>query len=389
MDCLSLKKPYIDKIRKGYPWVFAQALITPKQSISPGKLVYIGDGKKKPFAIGYYNEHSKIACRILTLAWKTEINTAFFFDRFSKALQLREQKFNAPYYRLVHSEGDLLPGLIIDRFGDTVVCQTGTAGMENLKPVWLEALQHLLKPKCVIFKDNIPSRLKEDLPIQVSIVLGNPEPIISVFEHDHQFFTSLLEGQKTGWFYDQRANRLWLSPYCKNKTVLDLYTYHGGFGIYAAKAGAKNVTLVDSSALAIQHAKMAASANHLSQCEFINEEVFSLLDQFLAQQKQFEVVIADPPAFVKQLKHQGAGLRGYQKLAKRCAQLVAPKGLLFVASCSHHASNEAFRQAIEMGIHKTGRTFTLLRKGQADSDHPVHPLLPESHYLKALLYQLS
>ncbi len=390
MECIPIRSSWIERIRKGYPWVYTHALAANKAIVQPGDLVYLGDSKKKPFAIGYYNSQSKIACRVLTLDWKLKINTEFFFNQFSKALQLREKRFSIPYYRLVHAEGDNLPGLVIDRFGDTLVCQTSTAGMEKLKKYWLPALQQLLNPTRIIFRDDIASRLKEGLTTSISAPIGELEPHISILENGNTFFANPTDGQKTGWFYDHRANREWMSKFCKNKTVLDLYSYSGGFGIAAAKAGATSVKLVDSSQLALSLATMAASENQvLGNCEFIKESVFDLLPELHSQGQLFDVVIADPPAFVKQAQHKGSGLRGYQKLAKQCAQLVAPNGLLFMASCSHHAQTQEFRQAIETGITKGGRTLKFIRKGGADKDHPIHPLLPENHYLKALLYQLD
>jgi 23S rRNA (cytosine1962-C5)-methyltransferase len=387
---LPIKSSWIERIRKGYPWVYTQAIASSKLTAQPGDLVYLGDKKNKPFAIGYYNSQTKLACRVLTLDWKAKIDVNFFYHLFSKALTARNAKFAVPYYRLIHAEGDNLPGLIIDRFGDTLVCQTNTAGIEKLKPIWFEALQKLLQPTRVIFRDDTPNRLKEGLPAEISAPLGELCTYVSIIENGNTFYAAPLDGQKTGWFYDQRANRHWVAQYCKNKTVLDLYTYSGGFGISAAIAGASAVKLVDSSQKALDLAMLAATTNQvLPVCEFDKQNVFTLLPLLQEQEKQFDVVIADPPAFVKQAQHKGSGLRGYQKLAKLCATIVAPKGMLFIASCSHHASSLDFRNAVEIGIAKAGREAKLVRKGGADKDHPIHPLLPENHYLKALLYQLD
>jgi len=389
MECLAVKSSFIDKIRKGYPWLYTFALHSTKD-LPQGTLVYLSDSKKKPFAIAYYNGMSKIACRVLTLDWKTSIDTAFFYHLFSKALSKRECRFKVPYYRLVHAEGDGLPGLIIDRFNDVLVCQIGTAGMEKLKDFWLKALNDLMQPKQIIFRHDALHREKEGLHSTAPVLKNELNTAIQVFEHDITFFASPMDGQKTGWFYDQRENRHWMSHYCKDKSVLDLYTYRGGFGISAAKKGASRVTLVDSSKAALDYAELAAKANHVAECcHYVNEDVFTLLPEYILQKQQFDVVIADPPAFVKQAQHKGQGLRGYQKLAKLCAQIVKEKGLLFIASCSHHANMTDFRKAVETGICKSGRQFTFIRKGGADKDHPIHPLLPENHYLKALLYRLD
>ncbi len=390
MFCLSLKASSYAAISKGYPWIFSQDISSKNPKAAPGELVYIANPKGRPFAIGYYNPHTKLACRVLTLNTHTLINQAFFEQRFNQALARRQRLFEIPFYRLIHAEGDNLPGLIIDRFNDTLVCQTSTTGMEKLKPLWINALQNLLSPQRIILRDDIPIRAKEGLPLQVNAFIGNLEENITVQENNLTFYANPLSGQKTGWFYDQRANRKWVALNTKNKTVLDLYTYNGGFGINAAKQGAKHTTFVDSSAAALEMATQAAKANNVIQnCTFVNENVFTLLPQFCAQHTTFEVVIADPPAFVKQIQHKQAGLRGYQKLAKLAAQVVAPQGMLFIASCSHHANPTEFRMAIEAGIHKAGRKATFLRKGGADKDHPIHPHLPENHYLKSLAFKLD
>lgn len=390
MNSLPIKSQWVEKLQKGYPWVYTHTLASTKITAEPGDLVYLLDGKKRPFAIGYYNPHSKLACRILTLDIKTKIDEDFFFQRFSKALANRERRFNVPYYRLVHAEGDHLPGLVIDRFGDSLVCQTSTAGMERLKPLWLQALNKLLQPKQVIFRDDVPSRQKEGLSCDITAAIGELDSHITVLENNATYFAAPIDGQKTGWFFDQRANRQWVAKHCKEKSVLDLYTYSGGFGILAACQGARIVKLVDASEKALALAEMAARSNQvLAVCEFIQENVFVLLEQLREQNETFDIVIADPPAFVKQAQHKGAGLRGYQKLARLVSQVVAPSGKLFIASCSHHANVTDFRNAVETGIAKSGRKATFLYKGGADKDHPVHPLLPETHYLKALMYELS
>lgn len=390
MHSLPIKAQWVEKLRKGYPWVYTHLIANTKTPLSPGEIVYLLDGKKRPFAIGYYNPHTTLACRILSLDVQTKIDVNFFFERFSQALAARERRFNVPYYRLIHAEGDRLPGLIIDRFGDTLVCQTSTAGMEKLRSIWLEALNKLIQPKRVIFRDDVLSRQKEGLSSEITVSIGALSAPLEVLENGATYYGDPLEGQKTGWFFDQRSNRQWVAKHCQQKSVLDLYTYSGGFGILAACQGARSVKLVDASEKALTLAKMAASANQVTEiCEFIKDNVFDLLEQFCQNNETFDVVIADPPAFVKQAQHKGAGLRGYQKLAKLASQVVAPGGKLFIASCSHHANVTDFRQAVETGIKKGGREMTFLYKGGADKDHPIHPLLPESHYLKALMYELN
>ena len=352
-----------------------------------GELVYLLD-QKRPFAIAYFNANTQLMARVLTLDIKAKIDEAFFFKRFSKALAKRERLIPVPYYRLVHAEGDSLPGLVIDRFGDKLVVQTSTLGMEKLKPIWLPVLKSLLSPAEIIFRNDIPHRELEGLPLtveQTEIPLAIP-----VIENQVTFFAAPVEGQKTGWFYDQRANRKWVAKNAKGKTLLDMYTYSGGFGITAQVNGAIHTTLVDSSEKSLQLAMRAAEENNVSNhCTFVRAKVFDYLETLIQEGKTFEFVVVDPPAFIKNSKDIKPGLRGYEKLAKLAAQVVAPNGTLFIASCSHHASVDDFHQSVLKGIEKAERTPELLYKGGADKDHPIHPMLPENHYLKAFAFQLS
>lgn len=389
MVSIVLKPDWAQRIQKGYPWVYTHSIASSiPPAITAGELVYLYEGKRR-IAIAYFNPQTKLCARVLSCDPNATINEDFFYEQFSQALK-RRQVFCEPYYRLVHSEGDNLPGLIVDRFNDTLVCQTNTAGMEKLKPLWLNALQKLLSPNRIIFRDDAPIRAKEGLALCVSAPLGSLSSRIEVQENSFTFYVDPEKGQKTGWFFDQRANRQWISQRVRQKTVLDLYTYLGGFGIACAARGAKQVTLVDASDYALSLAKEAAEHNGVvARCNFIKEDVFDLLPKLIEAGQQFEVVIADPPAFVKQALNKGSGLRGYEKLAKLVSQVLAPKGMLFIASCSHHASHGDFREAVERGIHKANREARLVRKAGADRDHPFHRLLAQSQYLKSLAYQFT
>lgn len=392
MFALTVKSSWVERLKKGYPWVYTEALPSRLPNLQSGELVLLTDQEKQPFAQAYYNPHSKLACRILTRDLTLAIDEAFFIKQFSLALARREHFFAMPYYRLVHAEGDHLPGLVIDRFDDTLVCQTSTAGMEKLKPLWVKALQTLLKPQYIIFRDTVKNRLNEKLASEISTLGSSPftEELLLVKEHDLTFYADPINGQKTGWFYDQRANRFWIRGRTKGKTVLDLYTYSGGFGVSAAKGKAKQVTFVDSSERALSLAKKAMTLNALTTpCEFIQQDVFALLPNMIENQQTFDIVLVDPPAFIKQAHQKAVGLKGYQKLAKLAAQVVAEDGMMMIATCSHHASTNEFRDAIVSGIAKSGRNATLIRKAGADKDHPVNAFLPENHYLKSLAFKLD
>lgn len=377
------------RVKGGYPWVFASdiRMSSALELAEPGTLVALADARGRGLGVGYYHPRAALACRILAHDPRVSVDAAFFRRRFAEALRKRETAFGVPYYRLVHSEGDFLPGLIVDRYGDVLVCQTTTAGMERLKPLWVPALRETLAPRAVVHRDDAPTRAREGLPLGVVVEGDLPPMPIPVEENGARYFADLLRGQKTGWFYDQRANRRHVAELAAGKTVLDLYAHTGGFGVAAAIFGAAHVTLADASASALALARQAAEKNGVAErCAFVEGDVFRLLPAWIAAGKTGDVVIADPPAFAKDKRNLAAGLRGYEKLARLCAGLVAPGGVLFIASCSHHAAPEAFRKAVEKGL--AGRSFRLLRKAGADTDHPAHPQLPENAYLKALTYLL-
>jgi 23S rRNA (cytosine1962-C5)-methyltransferase len=389
MLSIVLTKEGVKHIGSGSPWVFVSMIqmTSELETSDPGILVNILDSKAKPFAIGYFNPKSQLACRILSTNPNTAINQTFFANLFVAALNKRNKDFSVPYYRLIHSESDNLGGLIIDRFGDILVCQISTAGMENLKPLWLPALEELLKPTTIIYRNDIPVRSKEGLEQSVYTKGEEPTNPIEVLEHECIYYANLLSGQKTGWFYDQRANRNYFAGLVKGKKVLDIYSHSGGFGIAAAKSSAAQVTLVDSSALALELAQKAAVRNNIGfVCEFVRSDAYEYLEKCA---EKFDCIMADPPAFIKERKYIASGLKGYQKLAFLCVSKLVPDGIFAIASCSHHASARDFRKAVETGIAKTGRKFALIHKAGADKDHPVHPSLPESQYLKFMVFKID
>lgn len=384
-----LKKKTAGAVAAGYPWIFGNdvEMNSALELAPPGAPARFCDTRGRPLAIGYINPSSVLFGRVLTMQPKETIDAAFFHRRFERALGKREELFDVPYYRLIHSEGDGLPGLIVDRFDDLWVCQTGTAGMEQLKPLWIDALASLFSPRAILFRDDTSARRKEGLPLSVSARGEMPAMPVAVLEHQTCYFADLLEGQKTGWFYDQRANRRLVAKHCGGKTVLDLYSHSGGFGLAAAAAGASSVTMVDASALALQLSRRAADRNRVAdRCEWIEGDIFELLPRWAAETRVYDVVVADPPAFIKERKHKMSGLKGYEKLARLCAPMVKPGGHMFIASCSHHASPPEFRRAVEAGLNHSGRSFRHLSATGADQDHPPHPQLAENAYLKGLLY---
>lgn len=386
-----LKKKTAASVAAGYPWVFVSdmEMNSSLELAEPGSSAQFCDARGKIIAKGYVNHKTKLAGRILSYNAKEKFDEAFFIRLFTQALKKRDAWCDVPYYRLVHSEGDGLSGLVIDRFGDVIVAQTTTAGMERLKPLWQNAVIHILQPKGIIFRDDTPARSREGLAQQVTCWGEIPVMPVPVKEHQVTYLADLFEGQKTGWFYDQRANRQLVATYVRDKTVLDLYSHSGGFGLACAVSGAAQVTMVDSSPLALNLSRQAAELNKVTNtCAWVEDDIFEMLPRWVDEKKQFDIVIADPPAFIKERKFKGSGLKGYEKLARMCSPLVTKGGYFFIASCSHHALLPEFKRSVETGIKHAGIVFKHVTTTGADQDHPIHPQLSENEYLKGLLYQI-
>jgi 23S rRNA (cytosine1962-C5)-methyltransferase len=339
------------------------------------------------FGSGFFNPKSLIGLRLFARETGVAPDAAFFTARLTRALALRERFYDRPYYRLVHAEGDGLPGLVIDRFGDALVLQITIAGMETLLPVLVAALDKLLKPETIILRNDTPSRTLEGLETYVRAEKGAAGRI-AVEENGARYFADLGQGQKTGWYYDQRDNRAFVAGLAKGRTVLDAYSYTGGFGILAAKAGAKEVICLDSSEPALKLAEESAAANKVSVRAF-KADVFEEMARLAGQKEKFDIVLADPPPFVKSRKDLEPGAKAYRKLARLAADVAAPGGLLLLSSCSHNIPLERFMAECAAGIIKTGRRASLIHSAGAGADHPVHPMLPETAYLKALVYALD
>ena len=377
------------RARLGSPWIFSNEIRMDDaaKAIAPGAIVNVRGEDGRAFGTGYFNPKSLIAVRLLAEACDAAIDADFFAARLEHALALRDNLYPKPFYRLFHAEGDGVPGLVIDRFGDTLTVQIGTAGMEKQIDVILKALDKVLVPATVILRADAPSRALEGLDNYVKTAKGEGHRI-AVEENGARYIADLREGQKTGWYYDQRDNRAFIASLARGKTVLDAYSYTGGFGILAAKAGAREVVCVDSSAPALALAEESARANGVA-IKPVKADVFEELERLSAAGERFDIVLADPPPFVKSKKDLEPGAKAYRKLARLAASVAAPGGLLMLASCSHNIPAERFAAECAQGLLRSGRRASLIRQAGAGPDHPVHPLLPESAYLKALVYALD
>lgn len=380
------------RLKSGHPWIYSNEvdMDAATKALAPGSIVTVTDAGGQILATAHFNPRTLIAARVLSSHGDVAVDAAFIAHRLRSALMLREKLFDRPYYRLIHAEADGFPGLIVDRFGDACVMQPNTAGMDAQSDVIAESLRDVVGVKTVLVRGEGPARALEGLEDQVRFAFGGIDGPVPVEENGITFFADLMSGQKTGWFFDQRDNHAFMATLSRGATVLDLYTHTGGFALPAAKAGAKEVLAVDRSAPALELAAKAATANNVANnCTFERADVFPFLEAALSRQARWDVVIGDPPAFVKSRKDIKVGLQGYRKLARLCAGVTAPGGILLMASCSHNAPLEEFTAAVARGVADAGREGRIIRSAGAAPDHPVHPYLPESAYLKAIVLQLD
>jgi len=380
------------RVRGGHPWAFSNEILMDAETkaLPAGSLVTLRTPGGEPLGVATFNPHSLIATRLISSKPEAVIDALFIGRRLAQAIKLRDRLVGVPYYRLIHAEADGLPGLIVDRFGDALVVQVNSAGMENLMPVLMEALEAELAPKTIVFKNDTPVRNLEGLAREVVVAKGDAAQSIELLENDARFVADLSGGQKTGWFYDQRDNRRFMAGLAKDARVLDVFCYSGGFGVLAAKHGAKSVLCVDSSQPALDAAAEAAKLNGVAdKVAFKKSDAFEALQELAAEGAIFDVVICDPPAFVKSRKDLKTGAQGYRKLVRLAAPLVAPGGFLFVASCSHLVDVPLFAEQVRRGLRDAEREGRILRSSGAALDHPVHPGLPETAYLKAMTLHLD
>lgn len=389
---VTIQKGRSSRLRKGHPWLFSNEVdMTPQTKALPrGGLVSVIDAGGEALGIATFNPHSLIAARLLTADPAATIDAGFIANRLRRALSLRDTLFPQPYYRLIHSEADGLPGLIVDRYGDVVSVQFNSAGMDQLRDCVLEALHTVLKPTAIVLRNDSPVRALEGLDSGHEVVFGSIDGPVEIVENGTRFLADVATGQKTGWFFDQRPNRAFIASLAKGRTALDVYSYAGGFGLTALTQGAKSALLVDRSEEALSLAKQAAALNGMGdRLDTRCGDGFKVMEALQGENRRFGVVIADPPAFVKTRKDLASGSKGYRKMARLAAALVENGGFLLCGSCSHHMPADQFFEEVSLGIGQAGRSGRVLWSHGAGPDHPVHPHLPESAYLKALAFQLD
>jgi len=376
----------------GHPWIYANEVRMDEaaRALMPGTLVTLRRADDSALGVAMFNPHSLLTARLLDRDASRAIGGRFLARHLERALRLREHLFDEPYYRLVHAEADGLPGLVVDRFGAVLVAQSNAAGIARLEPLVLDALAALLKPQAIVLRNDSPVRAQEGLLLETRVARGATDGPVLVYENGAFFPVDPLAGQKTGWFFDQRDNRGFVAGLARGARVLDLYCFTGGFAVQAARAGAAAVLGIDRSEPALGLAAEAAALNGVTgTCTLRRGEVFGEAARLAAAGERFDIVVADPPAFAKSRKELPAALRGYRKLVRLAAALTARGGILFVASFSYNVGAAEFAEAVRRGLADAGRGGRILRNAGAGPDHPVHPSLPETAYLKATTLALD
>jgi 23S rRNA (cytosine1962-C5)-methyltransferase len=391
---LRLRRNEDRRLRAGHLWVFSNEVDverTPLTGFEPGEPVEVQDSRGAPLGAGYVNPHSLICARLVSRDAARPLDGDLLRSRLRRALALRETLFpGRPFYRLVFGEGDGLPGLVADRFGDVVVAQITTAGMERLRGEVVMALAELLEPRAVLLRNDTASRTLEGLERYVEPALGTVPERVEIEENGARFEVPIREGQKTGWFYDHRVNRERTRPYVRDRRVLDLFSYVGGWGVQAAVAGAREVVCVDSSAPALAAAERSAALNGVEgRLRTVQSDAFDALKEMRDARERFDVVVLDPPAFIKRKKDLRQGEKAYRRVNQLAMELLAEDGILVSASCSFHMSRDALLDTMLRASREVERELQILEEGHQAPDHPVHPAIPETRYLKAFIGRLA
>lgn len=379
-------------IRHGFPWVFADELVTDRRTraIAPGTFAVLEDEERRPLAKVTVNPNSKIIARVMDADPDAVIDKAWLKARIQRAQDLRQRLFDAPFYRLIHAEADGLPGTIIDRFGDAVVIQPNAAWADQMIVDLADAVREVTGAATVVMNGQGRARTLEGLADKLEVLSGKIDGPIEVPMNGAIYMADLIGGQKTGLFFDQRPNHAFAQGLAKDARVLDVFSHVGGFGLAALAGGAAQVTAVDGSAAALELAEEGARRmGKEGSFSTRRGDAFAQMEALLEEGAEFDVVICDPPAFAPSKPALDAGLRAYERVAKLSAPLVAPGGYLGLCSCSHAADLTSFRNASARGIGRGGRRMQLLHTGQAGADHPTLPQLAESSYLKALFFRLD
>lgn len=382
-------KPQADRrLKLGHLWIYSNEVDvekSPLKSFGVGEQALVTTHSGKPLGIALINPNSLICGRLVSRDEKHPLNKSLLVHRIKQALALREMAFDEPFYRLVYGDADLLPGLVVDRFGDYLVVQIAGAGMELVKDEIVAALVQVLDPTGILLSNEHSARVLEGLPEYSEVVYGDVPEKVELVENNTRFLAPVHGGQKTGWFYDHRMNRAQLQQYVQGKRVLDVFSYIGGWGIQAAVAGASEVYCVDASDAAIDAVLENAHLNGVAdRVAGIQGKAIEVLKELIANDERFDVVVLDPPAFIKKRKDQKAGEAAYRHINELGMRLLGRDGLLVSASCSMHLGKDTLLEIVRAAGRHLDRHVQIIGQGGQGPDHPVHPAIPETDYLKAV-----
>ena len=389
---LRLKKHEDRRLHTGHTWVFSNEVdtkITPLDAFEPGEACVIEEASGRAIGSGYVNPATLISARLVSRDPAMLLDQSLITHRLNVALSLRERLFDKPYYRLVFGDSDGLPGLVVDRFADVLVVQITTAGMERLKAEVIAALDKVVKPRAILLRNDSSMRAMENLPSYIETAHGEIPEWLALEENGLRFEAPLARGQKTGWFFDHRMNRARAAAYVKGRRVLDVFSYLGAWGVQAAAAGAESVLCVDSSALALEGVTRNAQLNNVeAKVQTRQFDAFELLKELRAAREKFDVVILDPPALIKRRKDIKEGTLAYQRLNQMAMQVLGKDGILVSCSCSYHLERDTLRDLLLKNSRHLDRFMQIVEEGHQGPDHPVHPAIPETAYLKAFFVRV-
>jgi 23S rRNA (cytosine1962-C5)-methyltransferase len=392
LRCVRLQKDAERRLRSGHAWIYANEFEGRLGSLglTPGQCVEIHTAQGRSLGVAYVNPSVLIAGRLLGVPAKDIEPATWLAARVSSALALRVRLGCAQFGRIIFGESDGLPGLVVDRYGPVLSAQIGTAGMEQMKPSVEAALRAIPGVQALVWRNDTGGRELEGLPREVAVAFGDVDEPVWIDENGARFGISPISGQKTGWFYDQRDNRALLMPWVRDQRVLDLFSYAGGWGVCAAVHGAQSALCVDSSASALACVQANAAASGVAErVQTLQADAFDACKTLRDQGARFDVVVVDPPAFVKRKKDAEQGALAYRRINEAAMRLVAAGGLIASCSCSHHFDADALQDALNRAALAGGRRLRILRRLGQSADHPMHPAMPETSYLKGFLAQLD
>jgi 23S rRNA (cytosine1962-C5)-methyltransferase len=386
MNQVRVNRKAAGRVASGHPWIFSSDIVD-RDGAQPGESVKVTDDRGKPLGTAHYSSTSQIAIRMLS-SQIVETGRDFYLHRIRAAEQHRRAVVrDTDAYRVVHGEADLLPALIVDRYGDYLVVQTLDQGMDAAKADIVSCLEEIFSPKGIVARNDVAVRAKEQLPLETTILSGEIPSAVSVRMNGLTLSADLLHGQKTGIFLDQRENYRAVARYAHGGRALDCFTSSGGFALHLA-GKCESVEAVDTSGPALATARAAAEANGIGNIDWRDADVFELLTGYASARRQFSMVVLDPPAFAKSRQKVEAAAAGYKEINLRALRLLAPGGILVTCSCSHHLSEAMLLELVADASLDANRTLRVLERRTQAQDHPILLTVPETHYLKCVILEV-